>query len=450
MVEKHSLLHPYKFTSRVVMIMISCVILATLISFTFSYFANESDVHNDWVAAQSVTAVYLMELSEKTSLPVDNMISMAATDSLRIKRVELDQLNLPEEDMTSLLEEGMLTTNDGERDLPVTYVMLGKHTVIIAVNENVDRFSAVLLRFIFSAASFVSVFLLMSLFASRVIGSPIAMLTKATRKVADGDFTVQLPDKGSGEVGELMRSFNRMTDALGKMAYLQKDFISSVSHEFKTPIASIKGYATLLKIKDLDEESRQEYVEMIARESDRLSNLSKTLLRLASLEQQMMPATLSTFRLDEQIRQVILSLSPIWDERGFDWRLEMDEVTVTTDEELLNQVWVNIIQNALKFSPDNSTITINVIAGETGARIEISDEGPGMDDATVERIFDRFYQADRSRSKEGVGLGLSIVKRIIDILGCQVHVQSAVNEGSTFIITVPNAIRTNIPGGRDA
>ena len=105
MVEKHSLLHPYKFTSRVVMIMISCVILATLISFTFSYFANESDVHNDWVAAQSVTAVYLMELSEKTSLPVDNMISMAATDSLRIKRVELDQLNLPEEDMTSLLTE---------------------------------------------------------------------------------------------------------------------------------------------------------------------------------------------------------------------------------------------------------------------------------------------------------------------------------------------------------
>ena len=432
------------------MIMISCVILATLISFTFSYFANESDVHNDWVAAQSVTAVYLMELSEKTSLPVDNMISMAATDSLRIKRVELDQLNLPEEDMTSLLEEGMLTTNDGERDLPVTYVMLGKHTVIIAVNENVDRFSAVLFRFIFSAASFVSVFLLMSLFASRVIGSPIAMLTKATRKVADGDFTVQLPDKGSGEVGELMRSFNRMTDALGKTAYLQKDFISSVSHEFKTPIASIKGYATLLKIKDLDEESRQEYVEMIARESDRLSNLSKTLLRLASLEQQMMPATLSTFRLDEQIRQVILSLSPIWDERGFDWRLEMDEVTVTTDEELLNQVWVNIIQNALKFSPDNSTITINVIAGETGARIEIFDEGPGMDDATVERIFDRFYQADRSRSKEGVGLGLSIVKRIIDILGCQVNVQSAVNEGSTFIITVHNAIRTNIPGGRDA
>ena len=447
MVEKHSLLHPYKFTSRVVMIMISCVILATLVSFAFSYYASESDMHNDIIAAQSVTAVYMMELSSKTSLPIDNMISMAATDSLTIRRVVPDQLPLTAEQMTALQDEGMVTITDEQRDLPMTFVMLGKHIVCISVNEKVDSFSSILFRFFFQAAWFVSIFLLMSLLASRVIGSPIAMLTKATRKVADGDFNVHLPERANGEVGELMRSFNSMTDALGKTAYLQKDFISSVSHEFKTPIASIKGYATLLKIPDLDEESRQEYVEMIARESDRLSNLSKTLLRLASLEQQMTPATLSTFRLDEQIRQVILSMVPIWDARGFEWKLEMDEVSVTSDEELLNQVWVNLIQNALKFSSDNSTITINVTAGENNACVEIIDQGPGMDEATTERIFDRFYQADKSRSKEGVGLGLSIVKRIIDILGCQIHVCSKANEGSTFIVHVPNTYSNMLKGG---
>ena len=287
----------------------------------------------------------------------------------------------------------------------------------------------------------------MSILVSRVIASPITMLTRATRKVADGDFTVRLPEKANGEVGELMRSFNTMTDTLGKTAYLQKDFISSVSHEFRTPIASIKGYATLLQMPGLDEESRQEYVSMIAHESDRLSNLSKTLLRLASLEQQMAPATLSTYRLDEQLRQVILRLAPIWEVRGFDWQLNLDEVTITSDEELLNQVWVNLIQNALKFSDDNSIISIDVSANDNLANVSIKDQGIGMDSAVIDRIFDRFYQADQSRAKEGSGLGLSLVKRIVDILGGDVSANSVKGEGSTFTVRIPVSVKSNKIGG---
>ena len=186
---------------------------------------------------------------------------------------------------------------------------------------------------------------------------------------------------------------------------------------------------------------------MIAHESDRLSNLSKTLLRLASLEQQMTPATLSTFRLDEQVRQVILRLAPIWDARGFDWQLNLQEVTIASDEELLNQVWVNLIQNALKFSDDNSTITIDITTENDTAVVSIADQGIGMDQAIIDRIFDRFYQADKSRTKEGAGLGLSLVKRIVDILGGHVSAHSVKGEGSTFTVCIPYSFNNRKTGG---
>lgn len=179
-------------------------------------------------------------------------------------------------------------------------------------------------------------------------------MTAATKRLAKGDFSVRLPDDKPGELGELLRSFNSMADDLSRTAYLQKDFISSISHEFKTPIASIKGYARLLQMPGLDEESRNEYVNMIAGESERLSHMSQTLLRLTSLEEQMMPATVTTFRLDEQLREVLVQLAPAWENRKIDWQLELSPVTIASDEELLRQVWVNLIQNAVKFSDEGA------------------------------------------------------------------------------------------------
>lgn len=222
---------------------------------------------------------------------------------------------------------------------------------------------------------------------------------------------------------ELLRSFNSMADDLSRTAYLQKDFISSISHEFKTPIASIKGYARLLQMPGLDEESRNEYVNMIAGESERLSHMSQTLLRLTSLEEQMMPATVTTFRLDEQLREVLVQLAPAWENRKIDWQLELSPVTIASDEELLRQVWVNLIQNAVKFSDEGGIIEIHVYAAGD-AVVEVTDHGIGMDEATMARIYDRFYQADTSRSREGVGLGLCLVKRIVDILGGTIRVHS--------------------------
>ena len=217
---------------------------------------------------------------------------------------------------------------------------------------------------------------------------------------------------------------------------MQKDFISSISHEFKTPIASIRGFAKLLQMPGLTEEQKAEYIRMIAQESDRLSRLSETLLRLSALEQQTALASLTSFSLDEQLRQVILRLEPAWSHKDIGWQLEMDEISITSDQELLNQVWVNIIQNAIKFSPDSSDIEVRVFR-EGNAIVEIQDHGCGMSEEAQTRIFDKFYQADKSRKQEGVGLGLSLVKRIVDMLGGTVSVQSQEGEGSTFRVELP-------------
>ena len=212
---------------------------------------------------------------------------------------------------------------------------------------------------------------------------------------------MKLPEDSDDELSDLMHSFNRMTESLERTSAQQKDFIASVSHEFKTPIASIKGYARLLQVPGLDEETRQEYIRMIAQESDRLSRLSDTLLRLSALEKQTTPTEVEPFQLDEQLRQVILRMEPVWTQRDISFDLDLDEVTVTSDSELLNQVWVNLIQNAMKFSQDGSTIEISLHKADHGrdVRISFTDHGIGMTQQTIDHIFERFYQGDRSRSR---------------------------------------------------
>ena len=164
--------------------------------------------------------------------------------------------------------------------------------------------------------------------------------------------------------------------------------------------------------------------------------MSETLLRLSALEQQTALASYATFSLDEQLRQVILRLEPAWSQKDMGWLPDMEEVTITSDQELLNQVWVNLLQNAIKFSPAGSDIEVRVFR-EGNAVVEIQDHGCGMTEEAQKRIFDKFYQADKSRGQEGVGLGLSLVKRIVDMMGGFITVRSAVGEGSTFRVELP-------------
>ncbi|MBQ8555040.1 MAG: HAMP domain-containing histidine kinase [Clostridia bacterium] len=429
-------LKPYTFRSRMMIALYICTALAGVISLIFAYIISHFNLQSEMTIRQQAVAVYLLEMEQMTDLTLEEMIHMAEIEDITISQVSVPFREIPTEAWLEMQSRTIYTYLADMGDMPVTYVQLQDTLLCIDAPQGENFFLLAFFRVIFAVGAYLAVFVLMITFVTTHLTRPVAKLTEATTRLQQGDFDYHLPDNVPGEMGELMRSFNDMTEALGRTAYLQKDFISSVSHEFKTPIASIRGFAKLLQMPGLTEEQRAEYVNLIAQESDRLSRLSETLLRLTALEQQTAPASLSTFSLDEQLRQVILRLEPTWSARDIGWQIDCSEVSITSDEALLSHVWVNLIQNAIKFSPEGSDIEVRVFMKDA-AVVEIQDHGCGMDEKTVERIFDRFYQADRSRRQEGVGLGLSLVKRILVILGGEITVQSVPGRGSTFRVTLP-------------
>ncbi len=430
-------LQPYTFRSRMMIALYVSAAFAAVISLLFAYVISHVNVQSELQLQQNALAIYLLEIDSRTDLTLQTMLGML--DDVEDTHVELvtpEEPDLPENLFALLPERKILSNMDDMTQTPVTYVQLEEGVVRISSLYERSLFVVAFFRVISASLTYLAVFVLMTTFASFRLSKPVQVLTRAHEKVQEGDFTVRLPDNQPGEMGELMRSFNDMTEALGSTAYLQKDFISSISHEFKTPIASIRGFAKLLQMPGLTEEQKAEYIRLIAQESDRLSRLSETLLRLSALEQQTALASLTSFSLDEQLRQVILRLEPNWSHKDIGWQLDLQEVSITSDQELLNQVWVNIIQNAIKFSPEGSDIEVRVFR-EGNAIVEIQDHGCGMTEEAQKRIFDKFYQADKSRRQEGVGLGLSLVKRIVDMMGGTITVTSQVDVGSTFRVELP-------------
>ncbi len=428
---------PYTFRGRMMIALYISAAFSAVVSLLFAYVIAHVNVQSELQLQQQALGVYLLEMDNRTDLSMATMMGMVDdVEDTHVEQVDLSAPDLPKDLATTLSLRQVVTVLDDMTKSPVTYVQLSEGVVSISSLYGRSLFVVAFFRIISTSLSFLAVFVLMTTFASFRLSKPVQVLTRAHERVQEGDFTVRLPDNQPGEMGELMRSFNDMTEALGSTAYLQKDFISSISHEFKTPIASIRGFAKLLQMPGLTEEQKAEYISLIAQESDRLSRLSETLLRLSALEQQTALATLTTFSLDEQLRQVILRLEPAWSQKDIGWQLDMQEVAITSDQELLNQVWVNILQNAIKFSPAESDIEVRVFR-EGNAIVEIQDHGCGMTEEAQKRIFDKFYQADKSRKQEGVGLGLSLVKRIVDMMGGQITVTSAVGEGSTFRVELP-------------
>lgn len=428
---------PYTFRGSLMIALYISAAFAAVISLLLAYVISHVNVQSELQLQQNALAIYLLEIDSRTDLSLSSMLGMIDdVEDTHVEQVVSNDPELPENLFTTVAERKIVTILDDVTQTPVTYVQLAEGVVSISSLYERSLFVVAFFRVISASLTYLAVFVLMITFASFRLSKPVQVLTRAHEQVQEGDFSVRLPDDQPGEMGELMRSFNDMTEALGSTAYLQKDFISSISHEFKTPIASIRGFAKLLQMPGLTEEQKAEYIQMIAQESDRLSRLSETLLRLSALEQQTALASLTTFSLDEQLRQVILRLEPTWSQKDIGWQLDLKEVSITSDQELLNQVWVNIIQNAIKFSPEGSEIEVRVFR-EGNAIVEVQDHGCGMTEEAQKRIFDKFYQADKSRKQEGVGLGLSLAKRIVDMMGGQITVTSAVGEGSTFRVELP-------------
>ena len=267
---------------------------------------------------------------------------------------------------------------------------------------------------------------------------PVNALSTAMQRVANGDYDVKLETKSNFEIIRRVYSdFNHMVDELNAVETLRNDFVSNVSHEFKTPLSSIEGYAMLLQDESLSAEARSEYTERIVVSTRRLSTLVSNILMITKIENQTMPFTLSSYRVDEQVRQSILLLENKWSEKNIGFEMDMDSIEFCAVEGLLGNVWSNLIDNAIKFSPEGEIIYISLKEKDDMLSFKIANRGEPMSGETLKCIFEKFYQGDTSHKREGNGLGLALVKKIVRVHGGSVSAVNTEDGLIEFTVNLP-------------
>ena len=266
---------------------------------------------------------------------------------------------------------------------------------------------------------------------------PIKQIGGAMEKISEGDFSVRLETKSnSKEIKEIFSGFNMMAQELGSTEILQSDFVSNVSHEFKTPINAIEGYSMLLQGGDNLTDEQKEYIEKIIFNTQRLSSLTGSVLLLSKLENKSIVSNKTQFDLDEQIRKSLLMLESQWERKNIEFDIELDDTDFIGNESLLHHIWDNLLSNAIKFSDDSGEIKIRLKNHPDKIIFTISDQGIGIDKNTQKHIFDKFYQGDSSHKQEGNGLGLALVKKIVDIEGGTISVENNETKGCTFTVVL--------------
>ncbi len=263
------------------------------------------------------------------------------------------------------------------------------------------------------------------------------ILTDAIRKVAQGDYTTKIAPAKHSDNLPVYDDFNKMCAELESVAILRNDFINNYSHEFKTPIASINGFASLLLEKELPSEEQRKYLEIIVDESARLSRLAHNTILLSKLTAQQIVTEVEKYDLSEQLRQCSIILSKKWLDKQIEFSGDFTPVSFVGNKEMLQHLWINLLDNAVKYTPVGGEITVSNSFDDKGITVVIADTGEGMDEETMKHLFDPYYQADTSHSGQGLGLGLSIVKRIIELYGGSITVESEKTVGSTFTVWLP-------------
>ena len=271
----------------------------------------------------------------------------------------------------------------------------------------------------------------------RMVDQPVQQIMAALDKVMQGDFTVRIPPvrEFAGETGfnEIIRAINRMTAELQGTQTLRSDFIANVSHELKTPLAVMGNYAEMLQTPGIGEAERLEYAGAIRRSARRLAALVTNILKLNKLENQQIFPKHEEFDLSGQLCETMLGFEDAWEEKGLNIETDItDEVYICADPELLSLVWSNLISNAVKFTSRGGTVGVALRSDADGVEVTVSDTGCGIDPETGKHIFEKFYQGDTSHATEGNGLGLALVKRVIDILDGEISVRSTPGRGSSF------------------
>ena len=273
------------------------------------------------------------------------------------------------------------------------------------------------------------------------VKEPARRISEAAEKMIGGDFSVRIEHVSKfiadDTFNEIIDSVNKMAEELSGVESLRSDFIANVSHEMKTPLAVIQNYGSLLKAPDLSEEKRLEYASAITDASRRLADMITNILRLNRLENQQIFPSGNTYDLSEQLCECLLSYESVWEEKEINIETDLSEgVLIFADSELMSLVWNNLFSNAFKFTEKGGTVSLSLTADEDYATVKISDTGCGMSAEVGARIFEKFYQGDSSHASRGNGLGLALVKRVIDILDAEISVESEVGRGSSFTVKI--------------
>lgn len=276
----------------------------------------------------------------------------------------------------------------------------------------------------------------------RTYEEPMHMLAKATERVAGGDFSVYVPTLHTADkldyLDNMILDFNKMVEELGSIETLKTDFVSNVSHEMKTPIAIIKNYAEMLQMEHISEEQRKEYAKSVENAAIRLSDLIGNILKLNKLENQRLTPEIEVYNVCRQLCECILQMEEVWDEKEIVLETEMEDIImIRADASLMELVWNNLLSNAAKFTESGGQVTVRQISDEKQIRVSISDTGCGMSRESMGHIFDKFYQGDTSHSKEGNGLGLTLVQRVLELMDGEIQVVSEEGKGSTFTVVLP-------------
>lgn len=284
------------------------------------------------------------------------------------------------------------------------------------------------------------------LIVADIIVKPISRLTKVTDELAKGNYKVRVNYEGKDEISSLYASFNQMAVRLAKQETIRQQFISDVSHEFQTPLTAISGFATILKNENLTDEQRKKYADIILFNSNRLSHLSKNMLQLTLLDGEDTALDKTEFPLIEQLNRVI----EMEDNAALSKDIEIEfihpkkEFIIEADESRMEQVWINLLSNAIKYTNEHGVVTVEARRTPTELQVRFEDTGVGMSQDAISHIFERFYRQDKSRTIEGNGLGLSIVKRIIDLHHYKIDVESQEDVGSVFTVYIPYEMFTGL------
>lgn len=320
-------------------------------------------------------------------------------------------------------------------------------TYVITVQKDFSATKDIFMKSYTSAAIiFMMTGSIVFLIVADIIVKPISRLTKVTDELAKGNYKVRVNYEGKDEISSLYASFNQMAVRLAKQETIRQQFISDVSHEFQTPLTAISGFATILKNENLTDEQRQKYADIILFNSNRLSHLSKNMLQLTLLDGEDTSLDKSEFPLIEQLNRVI----EMEDNAALSKDIEIEfihpkkEFIIEADESRMEQVWINLLSNAIKYTNEHGVVTVEVRRTPTELQVRFEDTGVGMSQDAISHIFERFYRQDKSRTIEGNGLGLSIVKRIIDLHHYKIDVESQEDVGSVFTVYIPYEMFTGL------